>query len=140
MQGLMDKYKTENEYLFPIISGEYASGYKQYRLALGRINRHLKKIAVAADIKVALTTYTAKHNELSIWLKIRLLSPISLIVGNTLETSELQYFVFFCISQRTIFQLQIYILLVTKAIFFRINRLKVIPKEEGIECWSAPKS
>lgn len=56
------------------------------------------------------------------------------MVGNTLETSELQYFVFFCISQRTIFQLQIYILLVTKAIFFRINRLKVIPKEEGIEC------
>ena len=51
MQGLMDKYKTENEYLFPIISGEYASGYQQYRLALGRINRHLKKIAVAADIK-----------------------------------------------------------------------------------------
>lgn len=56
------------------------------------------------------------------------------MVGNTLETSELQYFVFFCISQRTIFQLQIYILLVTKAIFFRINQLKVIPKEEGIEC------
>ena len=61
MQGLIDKYKTENEYLFPIISGEYASGYKQYRLALGRINRHLKKIAVVADIEVPLTTYTARH-------------------------------------------------------------------------------
>ena len=48
-------------FLFPIISGKYASGYKQDRLALGRINRHLKKIAVAADIKVQLTTYTARH-------------------------------------------------------------------------------
>ena len=26
MQGVIDKYNTENEYLFPIISGEYASG------------------------------------------------------------------------------------------------------------------
>ena len=66
MQGVIDKYNTENEYLFPIISGEYASGYKRYRLALGRINRHLKKIAVVADIKVPLTTYTAKHHTISI--------------------------------------------------------------------------
>lgn len=66
MQGVIDKYNTENEYLFPIISGEYASGYQKYRLALGRINRHLKKIAVVADIKVPLTTYTAKHHTISI--------------------------------------------------------------------------
>ena len=66
MRSMIDKYNTENEYLFPIISGEYASGYKRYRLALGRINRHLKKIAVVADIKVPLTTYTAKHHTISI--------------------------------------------------------------------------
>ena len=62
MQGLIDKYKTENEYLFPIISGEYASGYKQNRLALGRINRHLKKIGQQLVLPIPLTTYCARHS------------------------------------------------------------------------------
>ena len=86
MQGLMDKYKTENEYLFPIISGEYASGYKQYRLALGRINRHLKKIAVAADIKVPLTTYTARHTWATLARDYG--APISVISAGLGHTSE----------------------------------------------------
>lgn len=86
MQGLMDKYKTENEYLFPIISGEYASGYQKYRLALGRINRHLKKIAVAADIKVALTTYTARHTWATLARDYG--APISVISAGLGHTSE----------------------------------------------------
>lgn len=86
MQGLIDKYKTENEYLFPIISGEYASGYKQYRLALGRINRHLKKIAVVADIKVPLTTYTARHTWATLARDYG--APISVISAGLGHTSE----------------------------------------------------
>jgi integrase len=86
MQGLIDKYKTENEYLFPIISGEYASGYQQYRLALGHINRHLKKIAVVADIKVPLTTYTARHTWATLARDYG--APISVISAGLGHTSE----------------------------------------------------
>ena len=86
MQGVIDKYNTENEYLFPIISGEYASGYKQYRLALGRINRHLKKIAVVADIKVPLTTYTARHTWATLARDYG--APISVISAGLGHTSE----------------------------------------------------
>ena len=86
MQGLIDKYKTENEYLFPIISGEYASGYQKYRLALGRINRHLKKIAVVADIKVPLTTYTARHTWATLARDYG--APISVISAGLGHTSE----------------------------------------------------
>ena len=86
MQDVIDKYNTENEYLFPIISGEYASGYQKYRLALGRINRHLKKIAVAADIKVPLTTYTARHTWATLARDYG--APISVISAGLGHTSE----------------------------------------------------
>ena len=86
MQGVIDKYNTENEYLFPIISGEYASGYQKYRLALGRINRHLKKIAVVADIKVPLTTYTARHTWATLARDYG--APISVISAGLAHTSE----------------------------------------------------
>ena len=86
MQGVIDKYNTENEYLFPIISGEYASGYQKYRLALGRINRHLKKIAVVAEIKVPLTTYTARHTWATLARDYG--APISVISAGLGHTSE----------------------------------------------------
>ena len=86
LQGVIDKYHTENEYLFPIISGEYASGYQKYRLALGRINRHLKKIAVVADIKVPLTTYTARHTWATLARDYG--APISVISAGLGHTSE----------------------------------------------------
>lgn len=86
MQGVIDKYNTENEYLFPIISGEYASGYQKYRLALGRINRHLKKIAVVADIEVPLTTYTARHTWATLARDYG--APISVISAGLGHTSE----------------------------------------------------
>lgn len=86
MQGMIDKYKTENEYIFPIINGEYFSGYKQYRLALSRANRHLKKIAVMADIKVPLTTYTARHTWATLARDYG--APISVISAGLGHTSE----------------------------------------------------
>ena len=44
MQGLIDKYANDSEYVFPIIDTSLSTSiYDQYRLALGRVNRYLKK-------------------------------------------------------------------------------------------------
>lgn len=86
LQSLIDKYKTENEYVFPIITDDYSSGYKQYRLALGRINRHLKKIAVMVNIKVPLTTYTARHTWATLARDCG--APVSVISAGLGHTSE----------------------------------------------------
>lgn len=67
MLSLIDKYANASEYVFPIIDSALSTPvYEQYRLALRRINRHLKKMASALNIDVPLTTYTAKHHTISI--------------------------------------------------------------------------
>lgn len=67
MQGLIDKYANDSEYVFPIIDTSLSTSiYDQYRLALGRVNRYLKKITFRLNINVRLTTYTAKHHTISI--------------------------------------------------------------------------
>ncbi|MBD3589609.1 site-specific integrase [Bacteroides sp. GM023] len=86
MRKLVDKYATEGEYVFPIISEKSPSLYKQYRLALGRINRHLKKIACMIDVTVPLTTYTARHT----WASLARYygAPVSIISAGLGHTSE----------------------------------------------------
>lgn len=86
MQELMDKYATEGEYVFPIINDKSSSEYKQYRLALGRINRHLKRIAVMVDITVPLTTYTTRHTWASLARDYG--APVSIISAGLGHTSE----------------------------------------------------
>ena len=86
MQELMDKYETEGEYVFPIISEKSLSEYKQYRLSLGRINRYLKKIAVMIDIAVPLTTYTARHTWATLARDYG--APVSVIIAGLGHTSE----------------------------------------------------
>ena len=86
MQELMDKYATEGEYVFPIINDKSSSEYKQYRLALGRINRHLKRIAVMVDITVPLTTYTTRHSWASLARDYG--APVSIISAGLGHTSE----------------------------------------------------
>ena len=62
MQELIDKYANDSEYVFPIIDTSLSTSiYDQYRLALGRVNRYLKKITFRLNINVRLTTYTARH-------------------------------------------------------------------------------
>ncbi len=85
MQGVIDKYNTENEYLFRSLAVNMLR-YQKYRLALGRINRHLKKIAVVADIKVPLTTYTARHTWATLARDYG--APISVISAGLGHTSE----------------------------------------------------
>lgn len=86
MQELMDKYGSEGEYVFPIISNQYSSEYKQYRLALGRINRHLKRIAAMVGIEVLLTTYTARHTWATLARDYG--APVSVISAGLGHTSE----------------------------------------------------
>ena len=87
MQRLMDKYANGSEYVFPIIDTSLSTSiYDQYRLALGRINRYLKKLTLRLNINVRLTTYTARHT----WATLARESgaPISIISAGLGHTSE----------------------------------------------------
>jgi integrase len=87
MQSLIDKYANTGEYVFPIIDNSSPVPiYDQYRLALRRINRHLKKMASDLKIDVRLTTYTARHT----WATLARESgaPISIISAGLGHTSE----------------------------------------------------
>lgn len=86
MKEIMNRYETEGRYIFPILNSQYQSEYKQYRLALGRINRHLKKIAAMIDIKVPLTTYTARHTWATLARDCG--APVSVISAALGHTSE----------------------------------------------------
>lgn len=60
--GLMVKYTNDGEYVFPILDPNKSTTlYKQYRNALGTINKSLKKVGKMADVKIPLTTYCARH-------------------------------------------------------------------------------
>ncbi|WP_287816493.1 site-specific integrase [Bacteroides sp.] len=87
MQVLIDKYANDSEYVFPVIDPSSSTTvYDQYRLALGRMNRHLKKIASRLHMNVRLTTYTARHT----WATLARESgaPISIISAGLGHTSE----------------------------------------------------
>ena len=86
MQKLLDIYETEGEYAFPIICNQDSSEYKQYRLALGRINRHLKRIAAKIGAKTPLTTYTARHTWATLARDCG--APVSVISAGLGHTSE----------------------------------------------------
>lgn len=86
MQEIMDKYKAAGEYIFPILDKQDSSEYKLYRLALGRINRHLRRIAAMANIKVPLTTYTARHTWATLARDYG--APVSIISAGLGHTSE----------------------------------------------------
>lgn len=86
MQELMDKYETEGEYVFPIIRDNSSAEYTQYRLALGRINRYLKRIAAMIDVKIPLTTYTARHTWATLARDCG--APVSVISAGLGHTSE----------------------------------------------------
>lgn len=86
MREIMDKYKAAGEYIFPILDKQDSSEYKLYRLALGRINRHLRRIAAMANIKVPLTTYTARHTWATLARDYG--APVSVISAGLGHTSE----------------------------------------------------
>ena len=61
--GLIEKYRSESEYVFPILDPNSPIAlYKQYRLALERVNRNLKQIGNLLELEINLTTYVARHS------------------------------------------------------------------------------
>lgn len=70
IQVILDEYGINKEnvdsYIFPVIKPVTnpktdKNEYEQYRIALGRTNRHLKTISKKLEIVPSLTTYTARH-------------------------------------------------------------------------------
>lgn len=70
IQAILDEYGINKEnvdgYVFPVIKPVInpktdKNEYEQYRVALGRTNRHLKTISENLGIAPSLTTYTARH-------------------------------------------------------------------------------
>lgn len=80
-----------DEYVFPIIKSGLDE-YNQYRVALGRINRHLKTISVKQNIYPPLTTYMARHTWATLAREYGApVSEISAGLGHTKEEMTLVY-------------------------------------------------
>lgn len=93
MQELMDKYTCDTEYLFPILNPLSPQPlYKQYKLALKRINYGLKSVGKRAGVKYPLTTYMARHSWATLAKSLGI--PVSFIsegLGHTSERTTLIY-------------------------------------------------
>lgn len=65
---LVKKYASapNSPYLLDIIDTGKGDGRKQYKNAIGRINRHLKTVGGLAGIKIPLTSYVSRHTWASI--------------------------------------------------------------------------
>lgn len=62
MQKIVAKYNSDNSpYLINIIKEEDGDQRKQYQKALANVNRNLKRLGKAANIKIPLTMYVARH-------------------------------------------------------------------------------
>lgn len=60
--ALIAKYDNDSPYIFPILRDDCPfSHYDQYRSALARINRNLKKVGLKLGLPTPLTTYVARH-------------------------------------------------------------------------------
>ena len=63
MKNIIDKYKNDSDYIFPILKGDDVLELRRLSLAsLDRTNRHLKEIGVMLGLSIDLTTYVARHS------------------------------------------------------------------------------
>lgn len=63
LQKLIDKYRSNSIYILPYLcSSSKETLYSQYRNALTRINRYLKRIGTFIGLDTPLTTYVARHS------------------------------------------------------------------------------
>lgn len=63
LADLIRKYDNSSEYVFPLLKGGSAEDlHRQYRLALERVNRNLKRVGILCGIAVPLTMYMARHS------------------------------------------------------------------------------
>ncbi len=63
MKKILQQYKVSSrDYVFPLITSASVDGaYREYRTALGRYNRHLKKLGIMTGSGRPLTSYVARH-------------------------------------------------------------------------------
>lgn len=63
MQAIMDRWRTEGPYLFPILSeaDDVAVAYRQYQSQLSRYNRNLKTLGRMLG-GITLTSYVSRHS------------------------------------------------------------------------------
>lgn len=61
LRKLIDKYRSDGEFVLPILRIDGADLYEQYRAALRRHNNHLKKLALCLNLSCSLTSYVARH-------------------------------------------------------------------------------
>lgn len=84
---LMEKYSNPTDYVFPLLDvNDPRSLYKQYKLALQRINYGLNIIGERIGLDYPLTTYMARHT----WATLvkNLGTPVSVISEGLGHTSE----------------------------------------------------
>ncbi len=101
IQAILDEYGINKEnvdgYIFPIIQPVInpqtdKNEYEQYRVALGRTNRHLKTISGKLGIAPSLTTYTARHTWATLAREYGApVATISTGLGHTKEEMTLVY-------------------------------------------------
>ena len=87
LEELMDKYSNQTDYVFPMLDiSDSRSLYKQYKLALQRINYGLNIIGGRIGLDYPLTTYIARHT----WATLvkNLGTPVSVISEGLGHTSE----------------------------------------------------
>lgn len=84
---------SEGPYVFPILSSEDASVCnRQYTLALGYYNRHLRKLGQLIGLQHPLTSYVARHSWASIAYQSDVeLAVISKAMGHTSPNTTLTY-------------------------------------------------
>ena len=62
LAALIAKYDNSSPYVFPILSNDSSQPhYDQYRSALARINRNLKRVGIRLGLTTPLTSYVARH-------------------------------------------------------------------------------
>ena len=88
MQEVVDKYPhPDSPYLLPILTSDGQRGRMEYKAAIWRVNRHLKKIGEALQLPIPLTMYVARHSWASVARSRNIpLSVISAGMGHHSET------------------------------------------------------
>lgn len=91
-QTIINKYKNESQYLFPIIKDKDVPLYKQYQSGLRNHNRHLKELSHLLNLPMTLTSYVSRHSWASIakWSGVPL-TIISEGLGHSNEKTTYAY-------------------------------------------------
>lgn len=93
IQEILNRYDSGNSpYVFPILSGHEDTSMREYETARSRYNRHLKRLAIRANMGHNLTSYVARHSWASMAYHANIdLSVISKALGHTSPNTTLTY-------------------------------------------------